>query len=208
MCHADGVVFDYRAFFCFGEAFVRGSFRAHLLGELDHEWEDITRGEIVPVEPVRFHHDQGGRLQDLIGTTEGTLTLVSARLVEVLATNGFSGWSTYPIELYDEHGGAISGYHGFAATGRSGPIDPSLSPVMPVPPPVPEGETLPHRIGWRFAPETWDGSDVFSPDGSAAIVVSRSVRDALLRAKVRNVDLTRITEIETLVLDDEDGANG
>jgi hypothetical protein len=63
---------------------------------------------------------------------------------------------------------------------------------------------LPHRIGLRFAPETWDDSDVFSPEGTAWVLVTEAVRDALMKAKVRNMSLTRITEIEQLVIGESD----
>lgn len=81
-------------------------------------------------------------------------------------------------------------------TGRCGPIDDELSPVMVLPPPVPQGEAMPHRIGIRFWPETWDGSDVFSPEGSGWVLVTRDVRDALTDAKITGIELRRITEIE------------
>ena len=65
--------------------------------------------------------------------------------------------------------------------------------------PVPRGEALPHRIGIRFWPETWDGSDVFVPEASGFVFVTERVRDALTRAKAKNVEFKRITEVEQLV---------
>jgi hypothetical protein len=115
-----------------------------------------------------------------------------------LREHDFTGWTTYPVELYDKAGQAVPGYHGLAVTGRTGPIDPDLSPVMTVPPPVPEGKAMPHRIGHRFWPETWDGSDLFSPEGTMLVLGVQEVRDALVEAKVTNVESRRITEIETL----------
>jgi hypothetical protein len=124
-------VLDYRRFFALEEAHTRGAFRVHALGEVPDP-QALTRGELVPKHPIHFHHDQGGRLYDYIGTTWAVLDLVSDRVISVLRDNEFTGWSTYPIEVYDRDGHSIAGYHGLAATGRSGPIDVSL--VMDVPP--------------------------------------------------------------------------
>jgi hypothetical protein len=196
------VSFDYRRFYALGEGFKRGAFRAHTLGNIPDPLA-LTRGEIVPSEPIRFHHDEGRRLYDLVGTTWALLKLVSDRVKSVLAENRFTGWTTYPVEIYDRRGEPVGGYNGFAVTGRCGPIDESLSSVLTLPPAVPAGEALPHRIGLRFQPEAWDGSDVFSPDGTAWAFVTEPVRDALVQAKATNLTLTRITEVEQLVLDDE-----
>jgi hypothetical protein len=192
------VEFDYTGFYALGESFARGAFRVHALGEIPDPYA-LTRAEIEPESPLRFHHDQGSRLKDYIGTTWAVLHIVSERFVGAL--EGFSGWRTYPVEIYGERGELIPNYHGLAVSGRCGPIDEDLSPVMVVPPPVPEGEAMPHRIGLRFWPETWDGSDLFCPDdGSAWTLFTQEVRDALVAAKVTGVDLDRITEIEQLVL--------
>lgn len=112
---------------------------------------------------------------------------------------GFSGWQTYPVEIFDQDGEQVPRYHGLAATGRCGPID-DLSPVMVLPPRFPGAEAMPNRIGLRFWPDTWDGSDVFCPDdGSALTLLTQEVCDALVAAKITGIDLDRITEIEQLV---------
>ena len=194
------VNFDYTRFYVMTEAFRRGAFRVHPLDEIPiPNLCAVTRAEVVPGAPLRFHHDEGTHLCDYIGTTAAVITLVSDRLVGVLHDHRVSGWTTYPVEVYDDSGARIAGYHGLAVSGRSGPIDEDLSPVAVVPPPVPRGAALPHRIGLRFWPHTWDGSDVFSPDRSAFMFVTQRVRDALVKAKVTNVDLRRITEVEQLV---------
>jgi len=192
------VTFDYRRFYALGERFTRGTFRVHALGELPGgDPLGLTRGEISTQEPVCFHHDEGSRLKDHIGTTQALLHLVSDRFVGVL--EGFSGWRAYPVEVYDKDGELVPGYHGLAMTGRCGPIDDDLSPVMVLPPPVPQGKAMPHRIGIRFWPETWDGSDLFMPEGRGWVLVTQEVRDALTAAKITGIDLDRISEIELLL---------
>ena len=184
------------------EALKRGAFRVHQLGRRFDQAPRIERGDVTPTEPLRFHHDQGGRLTDVIGTTSATV-LYSDRIVGALGTGGFTGWDTYPVEVYDEHGDLVRGYHGLVVTGRSGPLVDSLSPVMERAPFVPDGPIPLVRVGIRFLPETWDGSDVFRPLGTGFTLVTQEVRDALAAVKPTNLELTRITEIENLVFGDE-----
>jgi hypothetical protein len=191
-------VFDYRRFWSVDETLTRGAFRVHMLGGYDDQLLAAEKGELEPIQPLRFHHDQGSRLKDVIGTTSATL-LFSDRFVTVLADGGFSGWRTYPVEVFDAHGDIVPGYHGLVVTGGSGPLVDSLSPVMEAPPVVQGGKVPLLRIGIRFHSESWDGSDVFRPSGTTYTLVTQEVRDALVAAKVTNLDLKRITEIETLV---------
>ena len=191
-------MFDYRRFWSVDETLTRGAFRVHILGRDYDELRAVEKGELEPTQPLRFHHDQGSRLKDVIGTTSATL-LFSDRFVAVLAGGGFSGWRTYPVEVFDAHGDIVPGYHGLVVTGGSGPLVDSLSPVMEAPPFIQGGEVPLLRIGIRFHPESWDGSDVFCPSGTTYTLVTQEVRDALVAAKVTNLDLKRITEIETLV---------
>src|SRR5205814_6985733 len=71
------VVFDYRRFFALGEHFARGTFRAHALGEIPGgDPYALTRRALEPEALVRFHHDEGSRIKDHIGTTWAVLHLV------------------------------------------------------------------------------------------------------------------------------------
>jgi len=74
-----------------GVGVARGTFRVHPLGEIPGgDPLALTRGELDPKEPVRFHHDERSRTRDHIGTTLALLHLVSDRFISVL--DGFSGW--------------------------------------------------------------------------------------------------------------------
>lgn len=81
----------------------------------------LLRAEVVPSEPIRFHHDSGSRANDFVGASN-----------------------------------------------------------------------------LQFWPETWDGSDLFSPEGSRLVIVTQAVCDALVKAKVTNARMKRITEVEML----------
>jgi hypothetical protein len=164
--------------------------------ELLHNDQALARGEERPVQPIEFVRDEGRTPGDLVGTTYGSLVIVSNRLLEVLREHHVSGWTTFPISMLAEDGSELTGYQGFAVTGRCGPIDDSLSEEVVLPPPVPGGRSRRGLRGICFAPDSWDGSDVFTPDGTAFSFVVRRVKDVLEEAAVTNVAFHRLSEVD------------
>ena len=77
--------------------------------------------------------------------------------------------------------------------GRCGPIDNSRSEIIQKRLP---GGWVPHWKGLYFDPATWDGSDIFQPEGTGYILVVESVKRALVRAKVKNLVFKRLDEID------------
>jgi hypothetical protein len=155
----------------------------------------LARGEEQPAKPIAYLRDGGETPYDLIGTTDASLKLVSERVLGVLRKGNFGGWTTFPVRvlLKDRE---LHGYAGLAVTGRSGPIDDRLSEDVIQPPPVPGGQSGRALRGLCFEPESWDGSDVFTPAGYTGIFVVEAVKDALERAGMTNVDFHRLSEIE------------
>jgi hypothetical protein len=130
---------------------------------------------------------------DLVGTEVVDIRLFSNRAIELLRSRQYNGWKTYPVELVDRHGQRISGYQGFAVVGRCGPIEAERS------------ERITRIYGknrlevWRgllFDSSTWDGSEIFQPRGTALILVTEAVKNAVEKAKLTNVRFQRITEME------------
>jgi hypothetical protein len=192
------VAFDYGRFFALGEGFTPSAVRASSAEAIPDPYA-LTRAEVSPHAPISFVHFEGRDLHDLIGTTYAGLHLLSDRAIHVLAERQFTGWATYPVELRDVHGDPVPGYQGLAVTGRCGPIEDSLSPIDVLPPPVPTGKAMPHRIGLFFEPETWDHSDVFTPRDTNWVFVTEEVRDAFAAANLTNLNLRRLTEVQRLV---------
>lgn len=121
--------------------------------------------------------------------------LLSEKVLRILADRSFSGWTTYQVDLRDKSGAVVDGYVGLAITGRCGPIDESKSLTILKQFPA---RVSPMRKGYYFAPSTWDGADVFIPStaGDGRIFVTAPVRDALVEAKVRNLKLISLEEVE------------
>ena len=159
----------------------------------------LLRGEIRPRSPLVFEYFKGASgstAYDFVSTSLVSLRLISDRVVSVL--RDFSGWSTFPVEIYGKKGERIPGYHGLVVTGRCGPIDDSRSRPAIRPPARPQGRPTRMWIGLYFDPKTWDGSDLFLPGDWASIFVTEAVKKALEKAKITNVMFTPLTQAENL----------
>jgi hypothetical protein len=185
----------YEQFFVLGEGFTPDAMRVRTVDELERP-EALTRAEEVPARPIRFEHDEGKRVLDLMGTTWAVLDLVSDRFVNSLRKRGLGGWTTYPVEVLDAAGAQVNGYHGLAITGRCGEIDDRLSPQVLLPPPIPGGRSRTGRRGLLFEHGTWDGSDLFCGPKRTTLFATVRVVAALRADGVTNVDARRALQVE------------
>ena len=129
-----------------------------------------------------------------MGATFVAILLISERFLDTLLEVRATGWGTYPVRPYDRAGLELPGYHGLAVTGRAGPIDRSRSRIELLPPPVPEEQAMYAEIGMYFDPGTWDGSDIFMPEGTLAVCVVERVKQALEERKLTNIEFTPLSE--------------
>jgi hypothetical protein len=144
----------------------------------------------------QFKYFLGKMYYDIIGTGFASLYLISAKLVSMLIDEHITGFGTKPTVIYGKGSKAIDSYSLLKVIGKSGPIDRGRSPsFMKV---TPSGKELMHWKGYYFNESSWDGRDMFSPEGSLHIFVTRKVKEAMEKAGITNVDFTRITEIERL----------
>lgn len=141
----------------------------------------------------RYVQDSGSRRADALGTT-GASMLVSPRVLAVL--DGRTGWSRVRARIALRDGSVIDDYAALRITGRSGPLDRSLSDPVMLPPAAPGGRPTPGLRGLRFDPSTWDGSDVFRPERTQLVIVTADVAEALRRAKLTNLRVEAVDDIE------------
>src|ERR1043166_1022728 len=114
--------------FSLGEPFATRPFRGSLREDtprLDHY--SLASGRLVPSRPVRIVPYGGRQLGDFIWTDAAVIRLVSHRVLRVFRDSHITGWSTFPVEVYDRDTVRIEGFEGFSVTGRCGRIDPALS---------------------------------------------------------------------------------
>jgi hypothetical protein len=140
----------------------------------------IFRGETIPERPLEFDPSLGSRPYDLLPSTDVKLVLISARAQEALLP--FSGWTTYPVRVWNRSGMALNGYAGLSITGRCGPL------LSARPSPY-EYSSL------YYDPGTWDGSDLFAPEGTSFVFAVPSVANAMRAYRLTNVRLRIASEV-------------
>ena len=141
-------------------------------------------------------HLYGKRYYDILCIGCGSsLFLVSDRFLEVLETNHFTGWKSYPVRLFEKNGTEVFGYNGFSVTGKAGKIDWEKSEVVQIPGPIDETVTYPYYKGALIDMREWDGSDIFMPSNSWRKFITEPVYKALKKAKMTNIKFEKATEI-------------
>lgn len=150
-------------------------------------------GEINPPGELRFEHAGGWHFTDVLNATSGQLMLLSARMCEAMMP--FSGWRPLPAVIVSTDGTERRDYAVLCVEGRSGPIDDALSERVRLPPPVPGTPGGPGLRGLYFQPDTWDGSDVFAPEGTTLTFMTQDVGGAIERLKPTNALIQQLSEI-------------
>ncbi|MGH2543807.1 MAG: hypothetical protein ACRDIB_13470 [Ardenticatenaceae bacterium] len=155
----------------------------------------LLLGQAVPLaQPVCLRGYMGRQVTDFLWCALTPLICLSQRVVDLLSEPPFTGWSTYPVELYDRDHERLTGYHGLAITGRAGKRDRSQSQVVTKPPPVAGGLERQVYRGLYFQDEAWDRSDLFMVNGFK--VVTEAVYQAFKRRKLSNARFTSLTDVE------------
>jgi hypothetical protein len=143
-----------------------------------------------------MRHNVGGPLRDVVITGYADPNVVSQAFVEALTTAGCSGWSLFPVTVYDKEGVTANGFHGFQVVGECGPVDWRRSQPVPVRLP---GGVFPSLKGMYFAVETWDGSDVFGPTDTGFVFMTEKAVLALRRSRISNMDAEPIEDVVTAI---------
>ena len=159
--------------------------------------ELLSRGKSQLGKPIQFDAAQGLEAADFLWTQLVTPVCVSQRVVQILNENQVTGWSTYPVEVFDQVGKLHASYHGLAVTGAVCEADYSRSVVVTKPPPAPRGRSYYVYKGLYFDEDQWDGSDMFWV-GRVRVVVEK-VKKVFEQNEVDNVRFTSLSEREIRV---------
>lgn len=164
--------------------------------EIPKPWSsrDLHRGRFRPNQPLVMRHNVGGPLRDVVITGYADPNVVSQAFVDALTTAGCSGWSLFPVTVYDKEGVIANGFHGFQVVGECGPVDWRRSQPVPVQLP---GGVFPRLKGMYFAVETWDGSDVFGQTDTGFVFMTEKAVLALRRSRISNMDAEPIDDVVT-----------
>ena len=186
----------FSALFLLLEPAVGRAFRG-VVDDLDTdtvEADDFDRlaKAVTDDDPLIVRHVGGSEPRDFIWTDEG-VTCISDRVVRTLRVNAVTGWETFAVRVSTKAGRTLHGYAGLDVTGACGPLDFTASERIEKITPAGREQAF---LGRYFDRRTWDGTMIFRPQGSADIVVTERVRDVFRRAKVENIEMKSLDDIE------------
>lgn len=161
-------------------------------------WFDGLKDMTFPVVFRQRRDGTGSKLADFINTGWGKgIGPASDRVIDLLRDEGFTGWDTFPIEVYLKDGSRLLGYQGLMVTGKCGALNPAASEPIDVVDYTFRGWSDLNFKGFPLDYEAWDGSDIFTlpRDISYHIFVSRRLRDAFKKHKISSIEFKRAEDI-------------
>jgi len=182
-------------FYCLSGSFLRGELRVRPRQRIADEYR-LIRAEDLPEKPLIFDWHMGKKLTDFMPTALAPVELISDRVVAIFKSFEITGWTTYPVVVHNKDGSKIDGYNGLAITGHCGQLDDSRCIQKQFPPPSSVAPSRLSWIGYYFEEKSWDGSDIFIPEGTGIIIVTNRVKEIIRKNKLTNVDFELITEVE------------
>ncbi len=116
-------------------------------------WQ-LFLGQWKPESPIQLVAFQGGQATDFLWSSDFFIICISSRVVALLTEQGFTGWATYPVEVYGRKRERLPDYHGFSVVAECRQ-DLSRSPIIDDP------EVPGRKVykGLYFDEHQWDGSD-------------------------------------------------
>ena len=126
--------------------------------------------------PIVFRQKKGyggNKLVDFLNIGSASFGPVSDRVIELLRDGGFTGWDTYPVEVYLKDGSKLDGYQGLMVTGSCGALNPSIPKPIDVVGYYWKGVSWPFLKGFPLDIASWDGTDIFRPDDLSVIIIFR-----------------------------------
>lgn len=154
----------------------------------------LSRGKASLQGPIQFDATQGIEATDIVWTQLVTTLCISDSVIRLLHENSISGWSTFPMEVFDMEGKRYPQYHGLAVTGAVCDPNYDSSVVVTRKSPASRGRSYEVLRGLQFDEAQWDGSHFFWV-GGIRVVVSR-VKEVLESASIENVKFVPLSERE------------
>jgi hypothetical protein len=156
----------------------------------------VSHGDLQPPKPLVMKGYMGGQITDILWSGS-ILVCVSQKVIDILLDNRFSGWSTFPVEVYDRRNNYLPGYYGFAIPSFVGDQELKRSEIITKPPNGVGGETYTVYKGVYFDESKWDGSDFFRIT-EGFIAVTKRVKDAFTKDKIKNIEFTPLPDVEIM----------
>lgn len=187
---------DLSKLFVLDEAFEKGAARAGFATS-GTDLDNWVIGKCTNI--IALRQNTGRSFYDLLGTTHAGSYLLSQRIQDVLSMQAITGWRACPVELTTSKGEAPPQYAAIGITGRCGPIQKGRSKKVTRLVPGTDLSTE-SWIGLYFDEDTWDGCDLFRPNGTMLTVVTSRAKEAIDSAAATNIRFRPLLEIERTVL--------
>lgn len=180
-------------FYVISEKDARGAMT--LVPQLNADFYKVFRSEYIPEYVVECMPSLGSKTFDFLNSGYAGLNLVSKKIVELFRNNAISGWSSIPVRI---KGYENCEYYLFTVTGRCSAIDFEKSVSFIKDPFTPTGRHIVAKRGLYFDLNSWDGSDIFTPEKSTFTFVTEKVISLLSKSKATNVIFKNLTKFEIL----------
>jgi hypothetical protein len=181
---------DYDRLYVVNDPFAKGFVRGAVVLPADIRANRLLTGEWHPSKPIPLKRASGRVLAPVVWTDHTAVILLSKSLAAAMATEGFSGWTTYPVQL--ETAPPVEPYVGLTVTGRCGPLEEGRGEWV-------YRDDRPGRFlrGLFFDEHSWDGSDFFRPAGTLYVFVTERARDILVSKGGASVVCERLSDVTT-----------
>jgi hypothetical protein len=156
---------------------------------------NLFYGSRQPLEHVKLEPQSGRQITDILWTSGPPIFCVSQKVIDILHKNLFTGWGTYPVEVYNHDGKYLHGYQGFSVKSYAGKQDFSRCSIE-MKPPAPGITPKKYYIGTYFDESKWDGSDIFRIQ-HAIIIFKKKVVQEFKKHKITNVRFELLPKTET-----------
>jgi hypothetical protein len=155
----------------------------------------VFRNELIPGDVIDFFPNYGKKTYDLLFSGYTGLFLVSRFIYDLFTSNNISGWNSIPARIrgYETHE-----YFLLTVKGRCSAIDYEKSETFIKAPFTPAGKPFEAKRGLFFDLNSWDGSDIFTPEKTTYIFVTEKVKEILLKNRATNIIIENITEHERI----------
>ena len=159
------------------------------------DYTKVFRNEIIPKTVLKFAPSFGVKHFDLLNSGFAGVYLISEKIVELFRSNDLVGWNSIPVQIQEFEN---LNYYLLTVEGRCSAIDYRRSETFLKKPYIPSGKPIEAKRGLYFDLESWDHSDVFTPENTRFTFITEKVKNILSANKVTNILLERITDFEIL----------
>ncbi len=163
-------------FYVLSNALKRSAIRVKSIREYNEV--NLFLGKEKLTEPFEMEVDEGKKFYDWIDFQDTSNHLISNKFYDLLKSNSISGWQAFEVDIKSIE----LVYHGFQVLGKSGKL------IKP--------KEKGFYTGMKFDIDSWDGSDIFSPEGTTFTICTQKVVNIIKKNKLTNIDYESVDEIE------------